>query len=81
MRYYNTFLRTLEMPLSNCEINVIVIWSEKCVISEGNRVTTFAITDAKLYVPVVTLSTQDNTKLTTIAIEFRIQTHKDETNI
>ena len=34
-----------------------------CGISERNRITTFAITDTKLYVPVVTLSTQDNTKL------------------
>ena len=34
-----------------------------CVISQGNRVTAFPITDTKLYVPVVTWSSQDNTKL------------------
>ena len=39
------------------------MFSTKCVISEGDRVTTFAITDIKLYVLVVTLSTQDNAKL------------------
>ena len=49
--------------LINCEINLILTWSAYCTISEGNRKTTFAITDTKLYVPVVTLSTQDNTKL------------------
>ena len=51
------------MLLINCEFNLILTWSEKCVISEGNRATTFKIGDTKLYVPVVTLSTQDNVKL------------------
>ena len=51
------------MPLINWEINLILTWSANCVISEGNRATIFAITDTKLYVPVVSLSTQDNTKL------------------
>ena len=47
--------RTLEMPLINCEINLILTWSEKCVLSDDTKATTFAITDAKLYVPIVTL--------------------------
>ena len=47
------------MPLIDCELS----WSTNCVISEGDRITTFPITDTKLYVPVVTLSNQDNTKL------------------
>ena len=51
------------MLLINCEFNLILTWSEKCVIYEGNRATTFKIEDTKLYVPVVTLSTQDNVKL------------------
>ena len=41
-------------------------WSANCVIvstNVANQNATFAITDTKLYVPVVTLSTQDNTKL------------------
>ena len=41
-------------------------WSESCVIvytNVENQGGTFAITEAKLYVPVVTLSTQDNAKL------------------
>ena len=51
------------MPLINCEINVILIWSANCVIGStdaANQGATFAITEKKLYVPVVTLSTQDN---------------------
>ena len=55
--------RTLEMSLINCEINLILTWSDKCVLSNDTKATTFAITDTKLYVPVVILSTQDNKKL------------------
>ena len=51
------------MLLINCGKILPLIWSVICVICKENRVTTFAMTDAKLYVPVVTLSTQDNAKL------------------
>ena len=51
------------MPLINCEINLILTWSEDCVISSATGATKFKITDTKLYVPVVTLSNQDNAKL------------------
>ena len=51
------------MPLINCEVNLILTWSKDCVISSATGETKFKITDTKLYVPVVTLSTQDNAKL------------------
>ena len=54
------------MPLINCDINVDLNWSQKCVrvaTAIENQGTTFSITDTKLDVPVVTLSAQDNTKL------------------
>ena len=51
------------MSLINCTINLVLTWSENCVISEWDRETTFAITDTKLHVPVITLSTQANPKL------------------
>ena len=51
------------MPLINCEVNLILTWSKDCVISSANGETKFKITETKLYVPVVTLSTQDNAKL------------------
>ena len=53
------------MPLINCEVNLILTWSSTCVLISTvfpNQNATFAITDTKLYVPVVTLSTQENTK-------------------
>ena len=62
-KYLSSFWRTLEMLLIKCEINLIVTWSATCFIidaSIANQVSTFTITDTKLYVPVVTLSTQDN---------------------
>ena len=65
LKYLSNFGRTLEMPLINCEVNFILTWSSTCVlIATGiqNRNATFAITDTKLYVPVVTLSTQENAK-------------------
>ena len=65
LKYLSNFWRTLEMPLTNCEVNLILTWSSTCVlIATGiqNQAATFAITDTKLYVPVVTLSTQENTK-------------------
>ena len=62
LKYLNNFWRTLEMPLVNCEVNLILTWSSTCVITNSNGAGTFTITDTKLYVPVVTLSTQENTK-------------------
>ena len=62
LKYLSNFWRTLEMPVINCEVNLNLTWSSTCVITDSNGTGTFAITDAKLYVPVVTLSTQENTK-------------------
>ena len=66
LKYLSSFWRTLEMALINCEINIDLKWSKHCVIVATNvtaQGTTFSISDAKLYVPVVTILTQDNTKL------------------
>ena len=57
LKYLSNFWRTLEMPLLNCEVNLILTWSSTCVITDSNGAGTFTITDTKLYVPVVTLST------------------------
>ena len=62
LKYLSNFWRTLEKPLINCEVNLILTWSSTCVITNSDGAGTFAIIDTKLYVPVVTLSTQENTK-------------------
>ena len=54
------------MPLINCEVELILTWSAGCVIiytDVANLNPTFTITETNIYVPVVTLSTQDNAKL------------------
>ena len=63
LKYLSNFWRTLEMRLINCEVNIILTWSSTCVITDSNGAGRFAVTNTKLYVPVVTLSTQENTKL------------------
>ena len=65
LKCLSNFWRTLEMPLISCEVNLILTWSSTCALVSTNiqnQNATFAITSAKLYVPVVTLSTQENTK-------------------
>ena len=76
LKYLSNFWRTLNMPLINCEINLILTWSENCVLTSkatrdanpnvnpaiaavNNPINAiFKITDTKLYIPVVTLSTK-----------------------
>ena len=80
LKNLSNFWRTLDMPLINCEINLILTWSENCALTSketrnavpaqgGNLAVTainnppnatFKITDIKLYVPVVTLSTKND---------------------
>ena len=61
LNYLSNFWRTLEMPLINCEVNLILTWSSNCVLIATriqNQAAIFETTDTKLYVPVVTLSTK-----------------------
>ena len=51
------------MPLINCEVNLILTWSKYCGVTNSTGEGKFEITDTKLYVPFVTLSTQNNAKL------------------
>ena len=60
LKYLSNFRRIIEVLLINYEINLILTSSDKCVLSNDTKATTFAIADTKLYVPVVSLSTQDN---------------------
>ena len=66
LKHLSNFGRTLEMPLINCEIELIFTWYKNCVIiytDVNNEDPTFTITETNLYVPIVTLSIQDNAKL------------------
>ena len=56
-------IRSLEMPLINCKIELSLKWYENCILPSAVTAVTFAITDTKLYVPIVTLKTEDSAKL------------------
>ena len=62
LKYLSNFWRSLEMSLINCKILLELNWSKDCVMSTI-AATTFKITNTKLYVPIVTLSSKDNAKL------------------
>ena len=73
LKHLSNLWRSLEMPLINCKVELSLRWIEKCVLTTavigadanatGADSATFKITDAKLYVPVVILSREDNAKL------------------
>ena len=51
------------MPLINCKVYLELNWIEDCTLSSAGNSAKFAITDAKLHVPIVTLPTKDNANL------------------
>ena len=69
LKYLSNFWRSLEMPLINCKVELSLRWYENCILSSAGTAATFAITDTKLYVPVVTLKTEDNVKLSKLLNE------------
>ena len=66
LKYQSNTWRTLEIPLIYCKITLNSNWSENYIIVATNiadQDIIFSITDTKRYVPLITLSTQDNAKL------------------
>ena len=66
LKYLSNFWRTREMSLINCKVELILTWSAACVMiytDVADQVSTFTITETNFYVPVVTLSAQDNANL------------------
>ena len=60
LKYLSNFFRSLEMPLINCKIKLNLTWKKECVLSNQAGDAVFIINDRKMYVPVVTLSKEDN---------------------
>ena len=58
LKYLSNFWRSLEMPLINCKVHLELNWIEDCILSK------FEIANAKLHVPIITLSTKDIVNLT-----------------
>ena len=51
------------MPLINCKVHLELNWNEDCILSSAGNSAKFEITDAKLHIPRVTLSTKDSVNL------------------
>ena len=72
LKYLSNFFRSLEIPLINCKINLELNWSQNCALAthagNGGDIT-FTITDARLYVPIVTLSSKDTSHLSKLLSE------------
>ena len=78
LKYLSNFWRSLEIPLINCKVKIFLVWTENCLLSGGENINdaeavanagtaaTFKITDAKLYVLIVTFSAEDNAKLSNL---------------
>ena len=60
LKYLSIFFRSLEMPLINCKIKLNLTLKKERVLSTDIGAAVFIINDTKLYVPVVTLSKEDN---------------------
>ena len=64
LKYLSNFWRSLEMPLINCKVHLELNWIEDCILSSAGDSSKFEITDAKLHVLIVTLSTKESVDLT-----------------
>ena len=81
LKYLSNFWRPLEMPLMNCKIEFSLKWIEKGLLTVANTAI-FKITDAKLYVPIVTLSAEDNaTHSTLISKRFKRTVYWNKYNV
>ena len=71
LKYLSNFWRSLEIPLINCKVKLSLNWIENCVLTTAANANKgiFKITDAKLYVPIVTLSAENNAKLSKLLSE------------
>ena len=69
LKYLSSFWKSLEMPLVNCKVELSLKWYKNCILSSEDGNSVFTITDTKLYVPIVTLKTEGDTKLSKLLSE------------
>ena len=69
LKCLSNFWRSLEMPLINCKFKLSLSWDPNCVLSDLVGDSAFTITDTKLYVSIITLSAEENTKLSKLLCE------------
>ena len=62
LKYFRNFWRSLEMSLINCKVELSLSQNLNCVLPNLVGPSTFTITDAKLYFPIVALSIDEDAK-------------------
>ena len=94
LKYISSFFRSLELPMINTKLNLELSWTNNCIVINAamNNDTLFQITKTELYVPVVTLNTNDNKKLSDLLskgfkrslfwneYKSKIETHRADAN-
>ena len=70
LKYLSNFWRTLEMPLTNCEVNLILTLSSTCVITNSTGAGRLAITDKTLCSSSNFINTRQCKTITTTKIQF-----------
>ena len=63
LKYISNFFRNLELPLINTKLYMELNWKKYSVLCNQNQNSIFQITKGELYIPVVTLNTENNNKL------------------
>ena len=63
LKYVSNFFRNLELPLINTKLYMEVNWTKYSVLCNQNQNSMFQITKCEFYIPIVTLNTENNNKL------------------
>ena len=69
LKYLNNDWRSLEIPLINCKVELSLSWNPNFILTTLDENSTFTVTEAKLYVLIVTLSIEDNARLSKLLSE------------
>ena len=81
LKYISSFFRSLEISLINTKLYTELNYSKNSVISDNAGATSFKITKTEIYVPAVTLNTEDNNKLNQLLdTEFKRKVYWNEYN-
>ena len=69
LKYVSNCFRSLELPLINTKLYMELNWTKYSVLSSTDQNSIFQITKGELYIPVVTLNTENNNKLSKLLSE------------
>ena len=77
LKYISNFLRNLELPLINTKLYMELNWTKYSVLCNQNQKSIFQITKCELYIPIVTLNTENNIKLSEFVKDLKVKDLKE----